>query len=79
MPLLLGPNERSNRLGSLPLHAGEHMAVGVERDRDRGVAEPFAHDLRVNASSQSMRGMRVAQVMETNPPDTRDPVNGGWP
>src|SRR5450830_1284981 len=34
------------------LHARHHMAVRVERDADRGVPEPLADDLGVDAGAQ---------------------------
>ncbi len=33
----------------LATHRGQHMAVGVERDRNLGVPEPFLHHLWVDA------------------------------
>ena len=42
------------------------MAVKVERDPDLAVPETLARDLRVNAGSQQMRGVRVAQIVKPN-------------
>jgi hypothetical protein len=36
-------------LGCIGLHAGHDMAVGVERERDRAVAQSFGDDFGVNA------------------------------
>ena len=53
--------------GGLRLHAGDHVGVLLERERRVLMAEPFADDLRGHTSPQSNRGVRVAQVVQSNP------------
>ena len=42
------------------------MAVKVQCDPDLTVSETFARDFRMNAGSQQMRGVRVAQIVKPN-------------
>jgi hypothetical protein len=44
--------------------AREDVAVGVHRDADDGVLQPFRDLLRVRALDDQQRGARVPQVME---------------
>src|SRR5436190_15593608 len=53
----------------LDVEAGHDVAVGVERDRDRRVAESLGHDFGVNAGLERERGPGVAQTVR--PPQTR--------
>src|SRR5437763_222019 len=46
------------------MHCGSHMAIGVERQRDRTVAEEFLNDLGMNAAIEQMRGGRVPEVVD---------------
>ena len=55
------------RLGSLALHAREYVAVGIEGDRNRRVAEPLAHDLRMNARAECVCRVRMSQIVEADP------------
>ena len=41
-------NQRAERLRCLSSEAGRHVAVGVQRDLDRAVAEQARHHLRVH-------------------------------
>lgn len=52
------------------------MAVEVQRDRDRRVAEPFLNHLRVNASGKHEGRAGMAKVVE---PDRRNPGSGDGP
>ena len=58
------PINRSSRPG---LHAWKHVAVEVERDSDLAVPEALACDLWMDAGGEQMRGMRVSEIVETNP------------
>jgi hypothetical protein len=42
------------------------MAVGIERNSNATVTEPFTHYLRMYALSKHQRGMGVPQIMEPN-------------
>jgi hypothetical protein len=42
------------------------MAIGVERQRDRTVAEEFLNDLGMNAAIEQMGGGRVPEVVDTD-------------
>ena len=42
------------------------MRVGVQRDADSGVAEPFLNDLGVNALLERPSGVSVAKVVESD-------------
>jgi len=42
-------------VGGLSLKAANDVAVGVERDRDRRVAEPFLHYLRMHTFREKKR------------------------
>ena len=55
------------RLGRLALHAREYLAVGIEGDRNRRVAEPLAHDLRMNARAECVCRVRMSQIVEADP------------
>ncbi len=46
------------------------MAVGVERQHDRGVTEPLLNHLGVDARAQEERCVRVPQIVE---PEMREP------
>lgn len=51
------------------LKVGKDVRVDVEGDRDAGVAQALAHDLRVHVVGQEQARVRVAKVMEA---DARD-------
>lgn len=55
---LLG--HRRRRFGVEALH---DVAVGVEGDADRAVAEAFAHDFRMYAGFEGQTGPAVAKVV----------------
>src|SRR5262245_11410231 len=40
------------------------MAVRIERDRDRRMAQALAHDLRMNSLPEQMRCVRMTEVVE---------------
>ena len=42
------------------------MAIGVERQRYRAVAEEFLNDLGMNAAIEQMGGGRVPEVVDTD-------------
>jgi hypothetical protein len=46
------------------LHSGYHVGIGVQRQRDSAVAEPFLHDLGVLARRHEQRGVGVAQIVK---------------
>jgi hypothetical protein len=50
--------------GDLCVQSGRHMAIGVERQRDRTVAEEFLHDLGMDAAIEQMGGGRVPEVVD---------------
>ena len=55
------PHEQAcRRRSGFGLLAGHDVAVGVEREADRGVAEALADDLHVDAGGEQMRGVGVA-------------------
>jgi hypothetical protein len=41
------------------MQGGSHMAISVERRRDRAVAEEFLNDLGMHAAIEQMSGGRV--------------------
>lgn len=45
------------------------MRVEIEGDADRGVAEAFGHDFRMDAGLEGERGVGVAQVVQTDAGD----------
>lgn len=49
-------DESDPGVGGFGVHCGVHMAVDIERDRDRRVAETLLDDLGVHASLQRQRG-----------------------
>jgi len=53
--------------GGLHLHAGQQMAVGIQRESHRPVPEPLRDDLGVNALPQHVARVSVAQIMKPNP------------
>src|SRR5712664_3123511 len=46
------------------MQGGSHMAIGVQRQRDRTVAEEFLDDLGMNATIEQMRGGSVPEVVD---------------
>ncbi len=50
----------------LLLHVREHVRVGVEGQRNRGVPEPLGDDLRVHTPGEQQGCTRVAQVVEAD-------------
>ena len=57
------PRDQRRRLF---LHRRDGVRVGVERDRDGGVAEALTDDLGVDAGLQGQGGVRVAQVVQAD-------------
>src|SRR5262249_23258710 len=57
-------HEHLQPFGGRLLHRRKHVRVRVERQRDRGVAEALAHDLRVLARGEQQSGRRVAEIVE---------------
>ena len=68
---MLLPEQVTQAVGCLAVHGGQHVGVGVQGQRDRGVTEAFRHDFDRYARGQQQRGMRVADVVQT---DGRDVV-----
>ena len=58
--------ETIHRFRRIPLDVGEDVAVRIERNCDRGVAEPFRHHLRVHSRLQHESRCRVPQIVETH-------------
>ena len=56
---------RHRRSGSL-IQAGEDVAVGVHRDSDGRVPEPFTDHLGRDAGGERSRRVAVAQVVQTD-------------
>ena len=48
--------ERLHVGGDFGMKGGSHMAIGVERQRDRTVAEEFLNDLGIHAAIEQMGG-----------------------
>jgi hypothetical protein len=67
---LLSVDERSNSSCGIGLLAGEDVAVDVEGECDRCVTEALGRYAHVRAGGEEMRGVRVAQVVQT---DARQP------
>ena len=57
------PRDQRRRLF---LHRGDGVRVGIERDRDGGVAETLTDHLGVHAGLQGQGGMGVAQVVQAD-------------
>ena len=53
------------------LLAGQHVPVGVERERHRRVTKPLRHEPSVGARGEQVRGVRVPQVVESDPGQLR--------
>ena len=67
-----GHNVRSTVfVEKIPLQSGHDVAVGVQRDRDRGVAEAFLDDLRMDALPKQESGVRVSEVVQPNNREAR--------
>jgi hypothetical protein len=61
--LSLAPDSaRSTNRGGIFLHAGDDVAVQVERDPDLAMSEPFAGDLGMYAVGEQMGCMGVANA-----------------
>ena len=50
--------------GRFFLHAGDQVAVDVERERNRRMAEPLRHDLRMDTRRHRRRHGGVQQVVQ---------------
>ncbi len=59
-----------NEIGGLRLHTGEKVAVGIQRQRDRGVAQAFRYHFRMDALLEQLRSVRVSQIVKPHMPDT---------
>jgi hypothetical protein len=64
-----GRDERLEGAGDVALHAGEHVLVGLDGERDVGVAEPIENDLRRFAVDADTDGLRLRW---DGPPDAED-------
>ena len=65
------PNDRVEDRGRAARHRRGDVAVEVERDRDRRVAEHLGNDLRMHAATQEQRRGGVAQIVEADPRQPR--------
>lgn len=80
-----GLGEPLGRRACVGSHAGQEVLVGLHREGDVGVAEPFADHLDVDPVLDEQAPMRVAQIMEPDGGDAgvrNDPperfVDGVW-
>jgi hypothetical protein len=64
-----GRVSRSVALAASALHAGQDVLVGLHRERDVGVTEPFADDFHRDAIFDQQAAVRVAQIVKS---DRRD-------
>lgn len=55
-----------HRLGRLPMERRSEVAMGVERQADRAVAEQVLHDLWMGAGLQEHTRRRMAKVMHAD-------------
>ena len=53
-----------HRLGRMPLHVWEHVAVNLQRDRNVRMAEQLGYYLGVYPLPEQERGSRVSQIVE---------------
>ena len=53
-------------VGGLFLHRWNGMRIGVERDADVGVSEPFGDHLGMDSRPESESRMGVAQIMKAD-------------
>jgi len=61
------------------LHAGNQMAVDVERDRNAGMAGALARHLRMHAGGEQVAHMGVSEFVETDPePETSGQCREGF-
>jgi hypothetical protein len=58
---------RVKPLSRVALHGVRHMAIQVERDPDRCVAEALAGDLGMHPARQQLRRVGVAKIVKTDP------------
>jgi hypothetical protein len=69
--ILTGPVDEVCDLGGrFGLHPRDHVRVLLERERRRLVAEPLADHLDRDASPESERSVRVAEVVKSDRPQT---------
>src|SRR5690606_8312631 len=59
----------------LALHVRKDSRIDIESRRDRGMAEPFLHDLRRLPGRQQRSGMTVAKLLDR---DTREVGRGHY-
>lgn len=57
--------------GNFRMKRGSHVAIGVEGERDRAVAEKLLNHLWTDASIQQMRGRGLPQVVDSDSTDSR--------
>ena len=63
------------RLGGNLLDTGRDVAVGVQRDADRGVAQAFLDYLGVNALLQHQAGVSMSERVKVYPLETYPTCN----
>jgi len=59
-------HRKVNALNSLSLHARQHVAVQIERNRNARMPQPLLRDFRVDTRGQQMRRMAMAQIMQSH-------------
>jgi len=69
MPLISvyrGPDRGVNLGRRVLLHAGQDVAVEIERDPNARMPEALLRDLWVNAAGEQMRRVRVSQIVQSD-------------
>lgn len=66
-----GAEEVFHAVGRLALQAREHVAVGIERQRDLQVPEHLHDDTCWNPLCEQERRARVSEIAEALPPEPR--------
>ena len=61
MVCVVAEDEVSEGCGGFGLHAGDNVGVDLHRECDGGVAEPFGHDFRLDASAEKQCRVRMSE------------------
>ena len=57
-------HQGSHGFGCFLLHARQHVAIRIQRNRNRSMPESLTHNFRMNPSLQGVSCMCMAKVME---------------